>query len=138
MIDAALKRLVYQRAEAVCEYCRSQAAFSPDPFAIEHIIPRARGGTDEGGNLALSCQGCNNHKYTGTDALDPLTGKFAPLYHPRRDDWKTHFAWSDDLTRIIGLTPTGRATVEKLQLNREGVINLRQVMVMAGKHPPAY
>jgi hypothetical protein len=35
------------------------------------------------------------------------------------------------------LTPTGRATVEKLQLNREGVVNLRQVMAMAGKHPPA-
>jgi len=37
---------------------------------------------------------------------------------------------------IIGLTPTGRATVEVLKLNREGLVNLRQVLYAAGKHPP--
>jgi hypothetical protein len=33
-------------------------------------------------------------------------------------------------------SPTGRATVEKLQVNREGVVNLRRVPREAGEHPP--
>jgi hypothetical protein len=48
-----------------------------------------------------------------------------------------HFAWSDDFTLVIGLTPTGRATVEKLQLNRSGLVNLRRVLRAVGEHPPA-
>ncbi len=47
-----------------------------------------------------------------------------------------HFAWSADFSLIIGLTPTGRATVEALQLNREGVVNLRRALYALGEHPP--
>jgi hypothetical protein len=42
-----------------------------------------------------------------------------------------------DFTLAIGLTPTGRATVERLQLNREGVVNLRRVLRTIGQHPPS-
>jgi hypothetical protein len=42
----------------------------------------------------------------------------------------------EDDTLIIGLTPTGRATVEKLQLNRLGVVNLRRVLSLMDLHPP--
>lgn len=38
---------------------------------------------------------------------------------------------------IIGTTPIGRATVETLQLNREGCINLRKALFAFGKHPPS-
>ncbi|OIO90502.1 MAG: HNH endonuclease [Anaerolineae bacterium CG2_30_64_16] len=131
------RQIVAQRASGCCEYCRSQACFSPDPFSVEHIVPRSRGGTDELDNLALSCQGCNSRKYTDVDAIDPTTGERAPLYHPRRQKWTDHFAWSDDATLVIGLTPTGRATVEKLQLNRSGLVNLRRVLQAIGRHPPA-
>ena len=31
-------------------------------FSVEHIIPRGRDGDSSRGNLALSCQGCDNHK----------------------------------------------------------------------------
>ena len=48
-----------------------------------------------------------------------------PLYHPRQHRWPDHFAWNEDTTIVIGLTPTGRATVEALRLNRENVVNLR-------------
>ncbi len=37
---------------------------------------------------------------------------------------------------MVGITPTGRATLEKLQLNREGVVNLRRVLRLADEHPP--
>ena len=43
----------------------------------------------------------------------------------------------EDYTIIIGLTPTGRATVEALQMNRRGLVNLRQALFALGKHPPS-
>jgi hypothetical protein len=118
------------------EYCQSQLRFSADPFSVEHIIPRSQSGVDELSNLALSCQGCNNAKYVATDAIDPLTGRPAQLFHPRTHQWQEHFVWSHDFVLIYGLTPTGRATVEKLQLNRAGVVNLRRVLRNVGEHPP--
>lgn len=65
-----------------------------------------------------------------------MTGEIAPLYHPRQQKWGEHFAWNEDFTHIVGLTPTGRATVEALQLNRDGVVSLRRVLYAAGEHPP--
>jgi hypothetical protein len=38
---------------------------------------------------------------------------------------------------VIGTTPTGRATVEELKLNRDGVVNLRRVLVVVQLHPPS-
>lgn len=87
-------------------------------------------------NLALACQGCNNHKHVKTEALDPVNKELVPLYHPREQRWRDHFAWDEECTRIVGLTPTGRATVEALQLNRGCLINLRRVLYAMGEHPP--
>lgn len=137
-IPQRVRRLVRQRAEEHCEYCVCWERFATEKFSIEHILALAAGGDDAESNLALSCQGCNNTKYTHRIAPDPATGLKAPLFHPRRDQWHEHFRWNDDYTLLIGLTPTGRATVEALDLNREGVVNLRQVMSMVGKHPPAH
>jgi len=50
---------------------------------------------------------------------------------------RVSFAWNADFTLIIGLTPTGCATVETWQLNREGLINLRRVLCAMGEHPPS-
>jgi 5-methylcytosine-specific restriction endonuclease McrA len=135
-LTAKQKEAIARRAGGCCEYCRSQARFSPDPFSIEHIIPRSKGGTDEDDNLALACQGCNNRKYTHIEAHDPVSGNLVSLYHPRHQRWTDHFGWNEDFTLAIGLTPTGRATVERLQLNREGVVNLRRVLRTIGQHPP--
>lgn len=86
--------------------------------------------------MALACQGCNNHKYNKTEAIDPITGEIAPLYHPRQQKWSDHFSWNEDFSLIIGITTIGRVTVETLQLNREGLVNLRRVLYMANEHPP--
>lgn len=130
------KQAVIERAFGCCEYCRSQMRYSPDPFSIEHILPRSRGGRNAATNLALSCQGCNNLKYACTEAADPPTGILYPLFHPRQHIWNDHFTWSEDFTLIVGRTPIGRATIARLQLNREGVVNLRTVLVNIGRHPP--
>ena len=136
MTQAQIRQTVAERAHGCCEYCQSQQTFSHDDFSVEHISPRAHGGTSALDNLALSCQGCNNRKFTAAAAPDPLTGEPAPLFHPRQHRWLDHFAWTDDFAQIAGLTPTGRATVERLQLNRPHLVNLRRALRVAGKHPP--
>lgn len=135
-VPARQKQIVAERAGGRCEYCRCPAAYTPDPFAIEHIHPRVRGGTNQLSNLALSCQGCNNRKHTNTSALDPTSGQQVALYHPRTDRWQEHFAWSEDGLLMVGLTPVGRATIAGLELNRSGVVNLRFALLAIGMHPP--
>ena len=130
-----VKSIVRERARSRCEYCHSQEAFSPSGFSVEHIIPRSAGGGNEAENLALSCQECNNRKFTATTARDPLSGEIIRLFHPRQARWGDHFAWSEDFTLVIGLTGTGRATIEKLKLNRTNVVKLRRVLYITGDHP---
>lgn len=54
-ISKKIRQLVADRAEHCCEYCLSQAKFSPDYFSIEHIIPSIKQGVDHPDNLAYSC-----------------------------------------------------------------------------------
>jgi hypothetical protein len=99
-------------------------------------MPRSKGDTSDLDNLAIACQGCNNFKYSYAHAIDPITGESVPIYHPRKHIWCDHFIWTKDVTQMLGLTPTGRATIERLRLNREGVVNLRQVLYAIDQHPP--
>jgi hypothetical protein len=136
-VSARLRRQVRQRAAGCCEYCRSQERFAMQPFSAEHVEPRSGHGETNLENLAWACQGCNNHKYNKSSAYDPITGAMVPLFHPRRQLWADHFAWSENGTLILGLSPVGRATVEALQLNRMGLVNLRRVLFAIHEHPPA-
>jgi HNH endonuclease len=130
------KQFVLIRAVGCCEYCLSRHDFSSETFAIEHIIPLILKGTHDLINLAFSYSGCNNRKNRRIQAVDPLTGKLVDLYNPRIDEWLNHFEWQNDCLIINGLTPKGRATIEALKLNREGVVNLRSALVLIGLHPP--
>lgn len=91
------KTAVAKQAEYCCEYCKSQARFAIQSFSIEHILPKSQGGTTTLNNLAFACQGCNNHKYNKTEAQDPITGETVPLFNPGKQQWSSHFSWSDDL-----------------------------------------
>lgn len=135
-VTAQQRQLVGERARGCCEYCLSQLQFSPQSFSVEHIHPRSAGGATHLDNLALACAGCNGHKYSKTHAFDAATNEHAPLFHPRQQQWHEHFAWNEDYTVVIGLTPTGRTTVEALRLNRPALQNLRALLYAAGKHPP--
>lgn len=135
-VSAKARHLVAQRAHNCCEYCYSQLGYSPDPFNVEHIFPKTLGGNTQLDNLAFACFGCNRAKSFHIQASDPLTKLLVSLYHPRQDRWNDHFQWNSSFTEIIGLTPTGRATVHLLKLNRLGVVNLRHVLHQIGEHPP--
>ncbi|MEW5986221.1 MAG: HNH endonuclease signature motif containing protein [Chloroflexota bacterium] len=135
-VTARQRQAVIQRANGCCEYCRSQARFATQSFSVEHIIPRRQDGKTELENLALACEGCNSHKHVKVTGRDPVTDDEVSLFHPRQQKWGHHFRWNDDFTLIVGLTPTGRATVDTLQLNRESLVNLRQILYAMGEHPP--
>lgn len=135
-ISLKTRSKIAERADNRCEYCQSRADCACESFEGEHILPVSKGGATDLGNLAYTCRGCNSRKSDRTEALDPLRKQPAALFNPRTEVWSEHFAWSDDFLHIIGLSPTGRATVEALQLNRNGVVKLRSLMILGGIHPP--
>ncbi|MFZ0546500.1 MAG: HNH endonuclease signature motif containing protein [Candidatus Promineifilaceae bacterium] len=135
-VSESQRQAIITRAGGCCEYCQSQLKYSPDSFATEHIVPRSLGGQTSLDNLALACLGCNGYEYNKVEAVDPATEQFVPLYHPRKERWSDHFSWNEACTHIIGLSPTGRATIEVLHLNRQSLVNLRRVLFASGEHPP--
>jgi hypothetical protein len=80
--------------------------------------------------------GCNDHKYTAVEAIDPVSGELADLFNPRQHRWDEHFLWTADFTQVVGRSATGRATVAKLKLNRPQLVKLRRILRAAGEHPP--
>ena len=79
MQDAEISGVAYQQGELVgyevrqyllekwhrtCAYCGATGV----PLQIEHIIPRARGGSDRVSNLTLACEPCNQAKGKQTAA----------------------------------------------------------------------
>ena len=137
-IPLTLRRQVITRAQNRCEYCRAPETFSLDTFEVDHIQPVSTTGGDTLDNLAFACRNCNNRKQDATAAIDPETEQSVPLYHPRRDQWHDHFVWSEDALRILALSPTGRATIVRLQLNRLGAVNVRRALLaLDEEHPPS-
>jgi hypothetical protein len=131
-MDQALANLVRERAGERCEYCRLHQDDAPFyRFHVEHVIPRQHGGDDDPANLALACHHCNLHKGTNLSGIDPETGTIVPLFHPRRDDWDSHFERRG--IRVAGRTAAGRATVEVLNMNATARLELRAELLSAGR-----
>ncbi len=135
-ISVVLKRIIVSRANGYCEYCKSPADFSTEPFSIEHILPRAKGGANDEANLAYACIGCNVYKSDFTEFLDVVSQQMVPLFNPRTMDWQEHFIWDDLFTSLVGQTSIGRVTIEALRLNRKPLKNLRRALIAIGEHPP--
>jgi hypothetical protein len=136
LIPAKLRiRLRAKLSELFCAYCHSPEWLLGIPLELDHIIPIAAGGRTILANLCLCCRACNGHKSDKIKAHDPKTGRLVNLFHPQRQKWSDHFAWSDDGARLIGLTATGRATIEALQMNDELIVNLRSLWKTFGLHP---
>ena len=90
-MKAALVRLIWRRAQGRCEYCHTPDGFVPGSFAVEHIVPRSKGGPTTLANLALSCPACNGHKYNKVEGSEPLTDQRVRLFNPRTQVWAEHF-----------------------------------------------
>ena len=136
LISDEVRARIRTQAGNRCGYCHSPQRYVLGSLEIDHIIPQARGGSDDEDNLWLACRMCNNFKGTQTGGLDPLTGRQIALFNPRQQRWTDHFAWSEDGTRIVGLTGCGRVTILALRLNSVIAVMVRREWVAAGWHPP--
>src|SRR5690348_13130641 len=115
---------VTARAGNRCEYCRMHQCLQGATFHVEHIQPRAHGGTSEPENLALACPTCNLRKSDRRSVDDVVSGSTVCLFHPRHHIWSEHFAW--DGYYLIGLTEIGLGTILALNLNHDRRILIRQ------------
>jgi len=135
-IPQVMQEQVRQRANFLCEYCHASERWQYVQFTVDHFMPITLGGADDIDNLALACFHCNRRKSNHLTAVDPLSARETALFNPRRDRWQDHFIWSVDGLMMLGLTPTGRATVEALLLNRDRIMNIRAADRDIGRHPP--
>jgi len=76
-----LREYLLERFQRTCVYCGAQGV----PLEIDHLIPKARGGSNRASNLTLSCRPCNQRKGQQTAAEFGFPGVQAkarvPLKH---------------------------------------------------------
>jgi hypothetical protein len=129
-MDAALARLVWQRAHGRCEYCHMPQAADDAPFKIDHVIARKHLGPTIAINLCVSYYYCNSFKGSDISILDSKTRKLTPLYNPRRHKCATHFRWQGPY--LIGRTAIGRVTIALLHINEDVRVELRDELLAEG------
>jgi hypothetical protein len=133
-IPSDLHSDVVKRAMGRCEYCQLSQVGQEATFHVDHVMPRASGGATELNNLALACVSCSLRKWAKESAIDPQSGKEAPLFNPRRQIWSDHFSWSNEV--VVPKTGIGRATVAALSMNRPLIMAIRREEAVRGRHPP--
>ena len=105
------------------------------PFHVDHVISKQHGGRTILENLALSCFHCNSHKGPNIAGIDPESGALSGLFNPRHQRWEDHFAWNHAV--LVGLTPTGRATILVLAINDPLYVAVREALLNEGTFPGA-
>jgi HNH endonuclease len=140
-ISDETRQTVREKANYLCEYCHSPERLSANRFTIDHIIPRSVGGSDDISNLALACRRCNERRYNFVAGVDPETQEVVPIFNPRREIWEEHFVWLGGGVILQGVTPTGRATCIRLDLNdmrypeEDSIRVTRRYWIQTGLHP---
>jgi HNH endonuclease len=126
----SLGQVIRAMAQGRCEYCRMPQSEYRFRFVMDHIIARQHGGLTEMTNLALCCGPCNLFKGPNLAGIDPASGQMARLFNPRTDRWPEHFRYEDAV--LVGLTPTGGATVAVLAINLPLRIAARRALIDIG------
>lgn len=135
-VPKKLRQQVAQQSRHRCGYCLTPEELAGYAMEVDHILPEAEGGETVEENLWLGCRRCNGSKGARTHVEDPFTHRQVPLFNPRTQDWSHHFEWDADGTRIVGKTPTGRATVNALRMNDPLIVKARRHWVNWGYWPP--
>ena len=132
-ISNDLRQAVRDRAGRRCEYCLLREGHGFLPHEPDHIIAEKHGGPASFENLALACFQCNRFKGSDIASIDTDTGTLVPLFNPRTEEWREHFALK--LGKIIPLSGRGRVTVKLLKLNRPERVEVRNTLVDLGQYP---
>lgn len=105
------------------------------PFEVEHITPLSRQGADSEKNLALACRSCNLRKSNRTSGVDPDSNTEVRFFHPRQDQWDSHFQADATSGMIMGTTAIGRTSVNSLEMNSQPQVTARQLWIRLGLFP---
>lgn len=132
-ISESLRRFVAERAGFRCEYCLIHEDDSYTPHQVDHIISRKHGGASDPNNPAYACLRCNAWKGSDIGSLDPETGAFVSLFHPRRHRWSDYFVLRGAV--VEPLTAEGAATARLLKLNLDKRVVERRLLVAARRYP---
>ncbi len=133
--QAELDVLVEAEVRAAGQRAAAPEAVFNFPFEIEHVVPPGQQGPDDESNWALACRSCNLRKSNHLTGVDETTQNQERLFHSRRDLWDHHFVVNRGTGAIQGTTPTGRATVARLQMNTSLQLEGRKVWIRLGLFP---
>ncbi len=75
------RRGVLARDRETCQYCGAQPGRAH--LTIDHVLPRAQGGTTSWENVVAACEGCNHRKGNRT----PQQAGMAPRAAPRQPSY---------------------------------------------------
>lgn len=131
--SARPSKLVAARAQYCCEYCLLHQDDGLLSHEVDHIIASQHGGASMAENLGYACFDCNRLKGPNLASMDPLRGRPAFLFSPRKDPWTVHFRLT--AARIVPLTEAGRATAALLLFNEPGRVARREALIRAGAYP---
>ena len=127
-IPEEVRKLVAERAQHRCEYCRFYARYSYLSFHIEHIISLKHGGSSEMDNLAYSCPVCNYNK--GSDIATFVNDHENPIrfFHPRKDHWEDHFE-VEESGLIVPKTLIGKGSIKIFDFNHPDSLIERKELI---------
>jgi 5-methylcytosine-specific restriction endonuclease McrA len=80
------RRNIFKRDRFTCQYCGHQPG--SEELTIDHVVPRAQGGTSTWDNCVLACVECNSRKADRT----PQQAKMRLRHEPHRPMWNPLYA----------------------------------------------
>ena len=102
------RRNIFKRDRFTCQYCGRQPR--PDELTIDHVVPKAQGGTSTWDNCVLACVNCNHRKADRTPEQagfrlkkKPIRPNWNPVYsahQARLDSWQKFISdayWNAEL-----------------------------------------
>ncbi|MBA3470843.1 MAG: HNH endonuclease [Herpetosiphonaceae bacterium] len=81
LLGYEVREYLLEKWQRTCAYCGATGL----PLQVEHLVPRARGGTDRVSNLTLACGPCNQRKGPQTAAEYGFPQLQAQAQRPLRD-----------------------------------------------------
>lgn len=81
-----IRKEIYDKQEGKCHYCSKELSLQSKKInkrmVIDHVVPRAKGGTNCQDNLVGTCHHCNNRKGDQDYIYFVLRNRHAPNFTP--------------------------------------------------------
>lgn len=103
LLGYSVREYLLEKFDRKCAYCGA----TDTPFQVEHVVPKALGGSNRVSNLALACGPCNQKK--GSKTLEQFLARKPLLLDKLRKQLKT------PLPDAAAVNATRKAIVECLQ-----------------------